>query len=233
MNNRLLKVSGVLKDRPATARHHVATVLSKEILNNPAPHTFRIESEHQLCRRFGISRVTVRLALGDLENRGLIFREQGRGTFAHGGSTRVHRLIAILLKAPQSAENGFLVEFLRGVQTITRPLRTSIVLIGHSPEEWRPELVSILAGVIVMPGEVTTEEMENLKNRRLPFLIVGESKLPGPRILLDQTGNLNFEFHTNSSFVAGQRAAEALNLAALTGEVTLNLTPPRHQSVTF
>ena len=113
-----------------------------------------------------------------------------------------------------------------------RPLRASLVLIGHSPEEWRPELVSVLAGVIVMPEEVTTKELENLKDRNLPFFIFGESELPGPRILLK---NRNAEENTHSStnfFTVGRLVAEALNLAALTGEPvsepipsTLNLSP--------
>lgn len=40
-----------------------------------------IPSENQLCDLFGVSRVTVRKSLAKLEVKGILYREQGRGTF--------------------------------------------------------------------------------------------------------------------------------------------------------
>lgn len=40
-----------------------------------------IPNEEELCKLFGVSSITVRRALGDLKNEGLVERFQGRGTF--------------------------------------------------------------------------------------------------------------------------------------------------------
>ncbi|MEM1269149.1 MAG: GntR family transcriptional regulator [Bacteroidota bacterium] len=46
-----------------------------------APHE-QLPSEHELSQSFGVSRITIRRALGTLENEGLIYRRQGLGSFA-------------------------------------------------------------------------------------------------------------------------------------------------------
>lgn len=170
----------------STARARLVAALTEEILNNSKQSAFPIASEHQLCRRFKISRVTVRLALSDLENRGLIYRKHGKGTFAHGRSSRVHRYIGVLMKSPMAAEHRPIAEIVRGAQTALAPLRSALLLISTSPEHWRPEKASSLGGVIVLPQDVSVAELEILKDRKLPFLIAGESDLPGPHILLGQ-----------------------------------------------
>ncbi len=160
--------------------------ITEEILSRNEHASFPIASEHQLCRRFNVSRVTVRLALSDLENRGLIYRRHGKGTFAYGRSTRIHRYLGILMKSPQSAERRPIAEMVRGAQTVMAGLRSAILLISTAPEEWRPEKASSLGGIIVVPENVTEKDLEILKSRNLPFLIFAESDLPGPKITLGQ-----------------------------------------------
>lgn len=55
--------------------------LRKEILDgNYAPHV-RLPSEKSLMTQFGVSRITIRQALSDLHNEGLVFSAQGKGTY--------------------------------------------------------------------------------------------------------------------------------------------------------
>lgn len=177
---------GVIQFRRPTARAALVSTLSEEILRRAETNPFPIASEHELCRRFQISRVTVRLALGDLENRGLIFRKHGKGTFAHGRSTQLHRDIGFLMKMPQAAEHRPIAELVRGAQTVMAPLRAAISLLSRSPEEWRPDVAGNLVGVIVVPEDVTDKDLEVLRDRKVPYIIAGLSKLSGPRIDLGQ-----------------------------------------------
>lgn len=59
----------------------IKDVLRARILDGTyAPHD-RMPSEHELCTSFGVSRITVRQALGDLQKEGLLFKQHGKGTF--------------------------------------------------------------------------------------------------------------------------------------------------------
>src|SRR5271170_2563411 len=145
--------------RKPSARRRVVAVLTQEILNNPNPRDFAIASEHQHCKRFAVSRVTIRLALSDLEHRGLIYRRHGKGTFAHGCSNRIHRSIGILIKSPDALKCAPLIEFIRGAQTVMASFNSSLVLIGTSPLDWWAEMTSTLGAVIVMQEGLTTDEL--------------------------------------------------------------------------
>lgn len=55
----------------------------------------RLPSEAQLGKNFGISRITIRQALAELERDGLVTRVSGKGTFVQQRVPRVERLTAL------------------------------------------------------------------------------------------------------------------------------------------
>jgi GntR family transcriptional regulator of arabinose operon len=176
----------VTSHRLSTARARLVATLAEEIMRRDDTAPFAIESEHQLCRRFQISRVTVRLALGDLENRGLIYRKHGKGTFAHGQAKQNHRDIGFLIKNAHPHEDRAVAEMVRGAQAFTAPLRAAVVLLSREPEAWRPDLAGSLGGVIVVPEGVTDRDLQVLRERKVPFLFAAPSPLPGPKINFGQ-----------------------------------------------
>jgi len=65
--------------------HQIGEILAADIAAGILSAGEKLPTEPELMQRFGVSRFTVRQALGHLEQRGLVRAEQGRGTFVHRG----------------------------------------------------------------------------------------------------------------------------------------------------
>lgn len=59
----------------------LAQLIEKRIKSGEYPIGARIPSERALCEIYGVSRITVRQAIAELTERGILNRQQGRGTF--------------------------------------------------------------------------------------------------------------------------------------------------------
>jgi GntR family transcriptional regulator len=66
---------------PVPLHHQLKQYLHEQILRGHWKPNDLIPSEQELQEQFGLSRITVRRALSDLVNEGLLVRERGRGTF--------------------------------------------------------------------------------------------------------------------------------------------------------
>src|SRR5688572_5257870 len=73
----------------------IVAEMAAEIRGGGLPPGSLLPSERQLCERFGVSPITVRRALLELTQQGLIFRQHGVGTFV-ADLARSRRLILVL-----------------------------------------------------------------------------------------------------------------------------------------
>ncbi|WP_084186763.1 GntR family transcriptional regulator [Andreprevotia chitinilytica] len=71
----------VARDNVLSLYEQIADLLRVEIESRRFGPTGKLPSEAELGERFGVSRVTVRLAIARLVNAGLVERKQGKGTF--------------------------------------------------------------------------------------------------------------------------------------------------------
>lgn len=75
------------RSSPLPFYFQLAELLEHEIMQGRLKPDARVPSEPALCEAFGVSRTTVRQALGRLEQRGLIARRKGQGTFVRAGES--------------------------------------------------------------------------------------------------------------------------------------------------
>ncbi len=73
-------------DRSSLVTHlpryaQIKDALRSRILDGTYAPLGQVPSEHALCTQFGVSRITVRQALGDLQKEGLLYKIHGKGTF--------------------------------------------------------------------------------------------------------------------------------------------------------
>jgi len=78
----------LIRENIASLYEQIASLLADEIRQGSFEPSGKLPSEAALCLRFGVSRVTVRLALARLEADGAVERKQGKGTYATGKQLR-------------------------------------------------------------------------------------------------------------------------------------------------
>src|SRR5919205_4653418 len=70
-----------VKSGPLPRYYQLKEIIREGIRSGAWPPGSLIPSERELCERYGISRMTARQSITELVNEGLLYREQGRGTF--------------------------------------------------------------------------------------------------------------------------------------------------------
>lgn len=71
----------VNKDSPLPLYYQLKEIISELIENEELQPNTPIPSERELCEYHGVSRMTVNKAIIHMVNEGLLYREQGKGTF--------------------------------------------------------------------------------------------------------------------------------------------------------
>ncbi|CAO3411802.1 GntR family transcriptional regulator [Azospirillum largimobile] len=117
----------LVRDNATALYRQIADRLRDEIAARLFEPSGRLPTESEIGARFGVSRVTVRLALDRLEADGLIERRKGKGTFTAG--KRVQHPLDRLRSFHESLR-------LQGLDAMMRPLSARIV---PTPAELRED----------------------------------------------------------------------------------------------
>lgn len=68
---------------PVTLQYQLKNKLIERIGHGEWQPGSKISSEREICEEYGVSRITVREVIGDLEREGYLSRKQGKGTFVN------------------------------------------------------------------------------------------------------------------------------------------------------
>lgn len=156
--------------------------LLKRILDGDYPPGASLPAEPDLCEQFGVSRGTVRQALGVLERDGFVSREQGRGTFVlvggkrEGSSSSVSRQIGFVVPY---VRDSFISTILLGVERAASEYDLS-VMFKHADNSLtrQDEVLAELqdqnvAGIILYPVSSGSDGLAlRLLDARYPLVLV-------------------------------------------------------------
>jgi GntR family transcriptional regulator len=70
-----------VKNGPLPRYYQLKEIIRERIVSGDWTPGSLIPSERELCERYGISRMTARQSITELVNEGLLYREQGKGTY--------------------------------------------------------------------------------------------------------------------------------------------------------
>ncbi|HYH03576.1 MAG TPA: GntR family transcriptional regulator [Bacillota bacterium] len=140
-----------------------------------------LPSEHTLAKQFKYSRHTVRQAIGELENEGLVYREQGRGTFC-APQNQIVSARTIALVTTYISEYIF-PSVIRGVEEVLSMAGYSLLLANTANDKFKEAqclenlLNQDIAGLIIEPtksaqGNSNARYFEELDKRRIPYLML-------------------------------------------------------------
>ncbi|MFD4408035.1 GntR family transcriptional regulator [Streptomyces sp. NPDC058467] len=175
----------------------ITEVLAKEIRSGDRPAGEQLPGEHALAQRFGVSRTTVRAALAELNEAGLIATRTGKGSYvlfdgrplddrlgwAHalavqGIDTHVRTLSVREVRAPElSRELGL------DMATFIRVERTRELVADGSVVSYERSFLPPVPGIRELPGrgldELSLTEVMRRAGLRADH---GEQRLAGRRI---------------------------------------------------
>lgn len=140
----------------------------------------QLPSEHMLASQFKLSRHTVRQALGELENEGLIYREQGRGTFCSMRKNNGKTTIAVVT----TYISGYIFSsVIRGIEEVLSATGYTLILANTGNDKVKEAqclenlLNQDIAGMIIEPTKSARENINSkyfpeLEKRRIPYLML-------------------------------------------------------------
>lgn len=211
----------------------VKNALERRILAGELKEGDAVESEPALCRMYGVSRITVRQALRNLELAGRIRREPGRGTFVDTESTRKGVSIGLVYDVNERVfehrDESMFGDVVRGAADVASRRGAAVHPLPLGDGEdlgalLATPLVNTLHGLLLLPDlELPETTLEDLDRTGLPYVVL-KRRLSGRAASVDADERAGAEAATSHLLALGheriaiiQQPAEMGHRDRLTG----------------
>lgn len=143
----------------------------------------KLFSEHELVSRFGISRHTVRKAIGELVNEGWLYQVQGKGTFVADIDGIVKKKSKLIGVVTTYLKDYIFPNIIYGIDEVLSKEGYTILL-GHTNNEFEKERTCLLNmlhnnldGLIIEPTKSVLpnpnlDVYEQIQNRGIPIVFI-------------------------------------------------------------
>lgn len=158
-------------------------IVQRQIMSGELTAGAALASEPTLCRLYGVSRITVRQALGELEAEGMIRREPGRGTFVRASVSKRGLAIGLLFGGMSERTFGHrndttFGDLVRGAAEVASRRGALVHPIPLSDGDdltialANPSVCQLNGLLVRIAHEVTEEMLEALDRTGLPYVVV-------------------------------------------------------------
>jgi len=168
-----------LQVKKPSKRRIISETLRQEILKGLYPEGTPMPGEHALSRRFGVSYATMRLAVGDLEATGFLERRHGSGTYANPTRSVMPQSLGILLLERHKAATVGMSALISGATAYLDSIGSHITILHQPPETWNTLLIRSMAGVLVVPTQITEDHLAAIDALGLPRISITDNDLSG------------------------------------------------------
>jgi DNA-binding LacI/PurR family transcriptional regulator len=167
-----------------STRHQAAkSLIRRMVLSGEVGHNQQLKPELQICEDTNLSRTTVRRAIADLVEEGLLVRFRGRGTFVNIERSKSQRKLLALLVSHHEDVSGAYDLMIRGAQEAATKLGYQMILSNAKNEvetamEQAIQLNELrVAGTLVVP-------LQTVRPRRNTARVVTALRNAGQQVVM-------------------------------------------------
>ena len=169
-----------------TARPHkyqlIIDYVTERIISGEYTANMRIPSENEFAQMLDVSSITIRKALSDLVNDGLIYRLKGKGSFVADlrkkPDAQANMLLAFLIAAVNIHDSSVM-KLIRGMQKKCSEAGYALIVenllnhVNHEREAIDRLIENRVAGFIVYPDlPANSDALRYLGSQNVPFVVI-------------------------------------------------------------
>lgn len=156
--------------------------IEESIKNGVYCENDKIPSESELCQIFSSSRITVRKALDELVTMGVLYRQQGIGTFVKPKekvdiSLEARKILLVLPNYPELFSAGIVSDMITGIEKVLRKTEFSLVTLmeprnEEDSEKFIQSIKTIEPEGIIYSFYFSNVLLEELKRLEIPLVFL-------------------------------------------------------------